>query len=72
MTNIPYESMTKEQLEQEIDMLEFQLSFEDYYAIDVDDDALAMHKSWQDKINSNIKKLQDLLKTKTKDLDKSK
>jgi hypothetical protein len=57
--------MTKEELEQEIDMLDFQLSFEDYYAIDVDSDALAMHKAWQDKIKSKINKLKDLIKKNT-------
>jgi hypothetical protein len=65
MTKKPYESMTKEELEQEIDMLDFQLSFEDYYAIDIDADALAMHKAWQDKIKFKINKLKDLLKKKT-------
>jgi hypothetical protein len=65
MTKKPYESMTKEELEQEIDMLDFQLSFEDYYAIDVSGDELAMHKAWQDKTKLTIKKLQDLLKKKT-------
>jgi hypothetical protein len=62
MIKKPYELMTKEELEQEIDMLDFQLSFEDYYAIDVDDGALAMHKAWQDKIKSKINKLKELIK----------
>ena len=62
MTKIPYESMTNEELEQEIEDLELDLDFEDYYAIDIDADALAMHKAWQDKIKSKINKLKDLLK----------
>ncbi len=65
MTKKTYESMTKEELEQEIEDLDFQLSFEDYYAIDIDGDALAMHKAWQDKIKSKINKLKELIKKNT-------
>jgi len=59
-----YESMSKEQLEIEIEDLELDLDFEEYYAIDIDDAALAMHNASQDKIKSLIIKLKDLLKKK--------
>jgi hypothetical protein len=56
--------MSKEQLEIEIEDLELDLDFEEYYAIDIDDAALAMHNASQDKIKSLIIKLKDLLKKK--------